>query len=185
MVLHFGMCIHMPTDTNNMYSCIEFDNFDNVHTYLYNSHISGRLFYHGRHEDSPSPVHLNENNNANLSDDQQLPLVVNLSKHKLIDAQHKILSRGLKYCPNPGELDISQYQADLDKFHLRLKRYLYFFRPKKTNNGNNEIPSSDPLIVDGERKGQPIVKHRKFTNPSSWVPPPIANPEFFLFQRTT
>ena len=48
----------------------------------------------------------NANNNAsdeNVYDD----LVVNLSQHPLTEAQTKILSRGLKFCPNPGEPDIS------------------------------------------------------------------------------
>ena len=147
-------------------------------------HFPGRIYdRYGTYPDSPSPVYMNANNNANVFDDKQLPLVVNLSKHTLTNAQHKILSRGLKFCPNPGEPDISQYQADLDKYHLRLKRYLHFFRPKKkqnehdNDNNTDEIPPS--AFTDVEGKDNPF-KHRKFTNPSSWVPPPVANLEFFI-----
>ena len=44
----------------------------------------------------------NGNNNNVLHDDKSNPLVVNLSKHNLTPAQLQILSRGLKFCPNPG-----------------------------------------------------------------------------------
>ena len=37
-----------------------------------------------------------------------------------------LLSRGLKFCPYPGEPDHNQYKTDLDKFHLKSKRELYF-----------------------------------------------------------
>ena len=71
---------------------------------------------------------LDSNNNALLEDIQD-DLVVNLSQQPLTEAQIQILSRGLKFCPNPGEPDISTHQADLDKFHLRLKRFLHFHKP--------------------------------------------------------
>ena len=174
LILCLGICIYLHIDVDNL------NKFDTSHTYLHNPHISGRLLdHHGRQLDSPSLVHLNENNNANSFDDNQLPLVVNLSKHILTNAQHKILSRGLKFCPTPGEPVISQYQADLDKFHLRLKRYLYFFRPRPDNNGAI-VPSSAPQNADRDTYRDNPFKHRKFTNPSAWVPPPIANLEFFI-----
>ena len=124
----------------------------------------------------------NANNNAsdeNVYDD----LVVNLSQHPLTEAQTKILSRGLKFCPNPGEPDISLCQADIDKFHLRLKRFLHFHKPKRVNTElddpipNSRIPSqfdSFHLATD-----EPF-KHQTFKNPSAWLPPPIAALEFFI-----
>ena len=51
--------IHLLIDLGNL------NTFDTFHTYLYNPHVSGRLFdHHGRQSDSPSLVHFNENNNA-------------------------------------------------------------------------------------------------------------------------
>ena len=82
------------------------------------------------------------NNNA-LVEKVYDDLVVNLSQHPLTEAQIKILSRGLKFFPNPGEPDISLCQADIDKFHLRLKGFLHFRKPKRVNNElDDSIPNS-------------------------------------------
>ena len=35
----------------------------------------------------------------------------------------------MKFCPTPGEPDISQAQKDLDSFHLRIKWRLHFSNP--------------------------------------------------------
>ena len=140
----------------------------------------------------PSPVvdfdrnfdNLNVNNNVS-KEDAQNPLVVNLSQHILTPAEIKVLSRGLKFCPNPGQPDLSTYQADLDAFHLRLKRFLFFLKPKRNAQADqldNTIPvgpSQSTLNYDIQRPDEPF-KHRKFKNPSAWVPPPNAPLEFFI-----
>ena len=140
----------------------------------------------------PSPVfdfacnfnNFNANNNV-FKEDSQNPLVVNLSQHTLTPAQTKVLSRGLKFCPNPGHPDLSSYQADLDAFHLRLKRFLFFLKPKRNNQAdqldNTTYADLSQTNIDYDIIGpdEPF-KHRKFKKPSAWVPPPIAPLEFFI-----
>ena len=134
--------------------------------------------------DAPSNVSVvrsdNDNNNAmNTTEDSNL--VVNLSKHTLSQAQYSLLKRGLKFCPNPGEPDLSTYQADLNKFHLRIKRYLHFYKP--TRNTNNETtplsPSNHSTTLFPVREEGPF-QHQSFKNPSAWIPPPVAPLEFFI-----
>ena len=139
----------------------------------------------------PSPVidsvyyvnNVNVNNNV-LQEDKN-PLIVNLSQHKLTPAQYKVLSRGLKFCPNPGQPDLSTYQADLDKFHLRLKRFLYFLKPKRSTDVDQhdrtaQIGRSQTNVDRNITRSDEPFQHRKFKNPSAWVPPPNASLEFFI-----
>ena len=118
-------------------------------------------------------------------EDTPNPLVMNLSQHTLTSAETKILSRGLKFCPNPGQPDISTYQADLDKFHLRMKRYLYFLKPKRSDPvdplDNSITPDASYNRPNDEHSSpdEPF-HHRKFKNPSAWVPPTNASLEFFF-----
>ena len=112
-------------------------------------------------------------------------MVVNLSQHTLTQPQKILLSRGLKFCPNPGEPDLSSYQADLDRFHLRLKRWLHFHKPKRIQ---NSIDIADQTIISGlyTPSGELIPRHdvpfqhQSFKNPSTWQPPPNASLEFFI-----
>ena len=132
---------------------------------------------------APSPVFFirNINNNAAPDEDQIHPLVVNLSNHVLTPAQYKLLCRGLKFCPSPGEPDLSSSEADLTSFHVRLKRYLHFLKPKRNlpsdqNNTSDILASQVNTSVDANEPFQ----HQKFKNPSAWVPPPVAPLEFFI-----
>ena len=119
-----------------------------------------------------------KNNNTDLFTPND-SLVVNLSDHILTPAQTKLLSRGLKFCPNPGEPDISKYQSDLNAFHLRIKRFLHFFRPKKRQNPDESITVTQFTAPNSVSHDQPF-KHQTFKNPSDWVPPPVAPLEFFI-----
>ena len=134
---------------------------------------------------APSPVHIirNTNNNATTDENQKHPLVVNLSNQVLTPAQYKLLCRGLKFCPSPGEPDLSSCQADLTSYHVRLKRYLHFLKPKRNApsdpNNTSSISILASQVVTSEDANQPF-QHQKFKNPSAWVPPPIAPLEFFI-----
>ena len=88
---------------------------------------------------------MNVNNNSNNNDTSENydALVVNLSQIQLTNPQISLLRKGLKFCPTPGEPDISQYQTDLDKFHLRLRQYLHFFRPKKPIIADRDLNTTD------------------------------------------
>ena len=86
------------------------------------------------------------------------------------------LERALKFCPKPGEPDLSLYQANLDRFHLRLKRYVHFLKSKKPSTighhlDDSELDSSISLLVTHDRNNDELVRHQKFKNLSDWVPP--------------
>ena len=117
----------------------------------------------------------NENTN-NHSSNEDIESVVNLSSHTLTQPETAILTRGLKFCPTPGEPDLSEQHADLEKFHLRLKRYLHFYKAPADDNvmEDTQIPTIDNL----DQKTP--FKHRKFKNPSDWVPPLVSNLENFI-----
>ena len=51
--------------------------------------------------------------------------IANLSYLVLTEDQISILSKGLTFCPTPGDPDMGELSSDLDKFHLRLKRRLF------------------------------------------------------------
>ena len=69
---------------------------------------------------------LNSNNNANESNvsdtvnpipgNTEHSLVVNLSSSHLNPDAIQLLSKGVKFCPTPGEPDISRSQQDLTVF---------------------------------------------------------------------
>ena len=125
-----------------------------------------------------TPSNLNNNNTVqNIEYDS---LVVNLSDHNLTPAQSKLLSRGLKFCPNPGEPDVSLSQTDLDAFHLRIKRFLHFFRPKRRNDLSESIDTTQLTPAPDTFNSDQPFQHQKFKNPSDWMPPPVAPLEFFI-----
>ena len=52
--------------------------------------------------------------------------VVNISGIILSETEISLLSRGLNFCPTPGEPDFSEVKQDLDKFHTSLRRMAFF-----------------------------------------------------------
>ena len=147
-------------------------------------HISNLYHISDKKSDlSPFSVHTvaNVNNNA-LLDKDLCPLVVNLSNYVLTTPQYNLLKRGLKFCPNPGEPDLSSYQTDLDKFHLRLKRFLHFYRPKNRNVENDILTQTD--IASNSTISEEPFQHQTFKNPSAWTPPPVAPLEFFITKNS-
>ena len=108
-------------------------------------------------------------------DDPTHSLVVNLSSSHLNADVISILSKGMKFCPTPGEPDLSKSKVDLDSFHLRMKRYLHFNSTAKdedlyamANSNNTDNPNDAPF------------KHPSFKSPSSWVPPPSIPLEHYI-----
>ena len=51
---------------------------------------------------------------------------VNLSSFQLTPAMISLLSKGLNFCPTPGEPDRYLLRKDLDKFHVSLRGSLFF-----------------------------------------------------------
>ena len=76
--------------------------------------------------------------------------VVNLSSVDLSEAEIKLLSKGLSFCPTPGKVDWIELKADVEDFshRLHLKEYFYghesvpihFNQPKHTINDVQVIP---------------------------------------------
>ena len=96
---------------------------------------------------SSVPNNVNKNNNS--SETNTHASVVNLSNRQLTTHQIKILERGMKFCPTPGEPDISELHDDLDKLHVRLKRYLHFHKLSPPDNSTHTLditvtPTPDP-----------------------------------------
>ena len=68
------------------------------------------------------------NNCNNLTNDTTNVSVVNLSSFQLTPAMTSLLSKGLNFCPTPGEPNVHDIRRDLDKFHVSLKRNHFFSR---------------------------------------------------------
>ena len=73
-----------------------------------------------------------------------LDTVINLSDHMMTIPQHKILNKGLKFCPTPGEAQMGDLRRDLDKYHrsLRLKSHFKDDTVKATD-GTSTGPFND------------------------------------------
>ena len=119
---------------------------------------------------------LNTNCNNNDDAEKDKDLVVNISDHTLSSDEFQVLAKGMKFCPTPGEPNFGSLREDLNQFHLRIKRRLFFSNlPKEdevnpTNIGNN--PDMDDAFSDP-----------KFKEPSKWKPPPVVNLELFCRQN--
>ena len=121
-------------------------------------------------------VFLNDNKSNNSSEVQIHESVVNLSNRQLTEPEILILQRGMKFCPTPGEPDLSELHEDLDKLHVRLKQYLYFYK----------LPTPEDITLTQDISVTPTLdphqpfKHPKFKLPSAWIPPPVVKLENFI-----
>ena len=79
-----------------------------------------------------------------------LNTVVNLSRRELTDSEVSLLSKGLKFCPTPSDLDRYNLRKDTNDFIRRIRLKEYFF------NGDN---------VEGDFSNVPA-----FRNKSVWCP---------------
>ena len=118
-------------------------------------------------------IDLNTNNNS--VDPKLDSFVVNLSSHTLSQDEITVLTRGLKFCPTPGEPNFGDLREDLNKFHTRLRRQLFFSSlPKEDENGSTLCPTITPNNQD---QG---FGNAKFREPSKWKPPPVNTLEQFI-----
>jgi hypothetical protein len=87
--------------------------------------------------------------------------VVNLSQHILTSDQHSLLTRGLNFCPTPGESNPGEQRSDLDILHHRLHLKYRF-------NGDEE----DLTLYneDSNFQSEEAFAHRKFREKSSYNP---------------
>ena len=119
---------------------------------------------------------LNINNNSN--DPKLDTLVVNLSAHTLTADEISVLKRGMKFCPTPGEPNFGELREDLNNFHTRLRRQLFFSSlPEEKDEEGDRVPQPS---IDDPNKG---FGHIKFKEPSKWKPPPVTSLEVFIRQN--
>ena len=131
-----------------------------------------------------SLMNLNTCNNANTNesdnidpvnkDCQSHSLVVNLSSRHLCPDAISILNKGMKFCPTPGEPDISVAKKDIDYFHLRMKRHLHFNSTPIADPNSNSQPVPTQQVDDNG-----LFKNQSFKSPSSWAPPPCTPLEIY------
>ena len=112
----------------------------------------------------------NNNNNVNITNPPGEGSVINLSNLQLSAPMYSVLSKGLNFCPTPGEPDISSLRTDLDKFHVGLRRKLFF--SKRVVQTSNLDLSISPSFADIDyRRSDDPFNYFRFHNPSSWCPP--------------
>ncbi len=110
-------------------------------------------------------------------------LVINLSSIELTKAQVSVLSKGLSFCPTPGEPDLGVLKEDMERFHRDLRRKAFCNakgQPKPQDNSCLD-DSSDEGSIEGSDIETPAFKHYKFKPKSRWNPPGPKVLEDFVF----
>ena len=111
-------------------------------------------------------VDVNNNNKSTL--DTGDTSVINLSNFQLSPDAVSLLTKGLNFCPTPGEPDLFELRRDLDRFHVNLRRKLFFQKsPLQPNLDSSTI--SLPETPSEPDPSDPF-NHRTFRNPSTWCP---------------
>jgi hypothetical protein len=134
-------------------------------------------------------VNTNNNNNEILSLIQSnkdaflsgtnIGPVINLSNFQLTQHMIDLLSKGLNFCPTPDEPERFSLRQDLDKFHVSLRRKLFF---EKRTSSDTEVTQTDTqidLATQLSSEESPF-DHYKFKNPSTWNPPAPLQLEAFI-----
>ena len=87
---------------------------------------------------------------------------MNLSNVSLSEAQLSLLSKGLKFCPTPGEPNMGDLRRDLDSFHRKLRWKSFFENKDKDRTDGTDYNT----LYNGP------FKDPKFKHPSSAEPQP-------------
>ena len=74
---------------------------------------------------------------------------------------------------------MSELHDDLDKLHVRLKRYLHF---NKLSPPEDSTHIQDITLTPTPDLHEPF-KYQKFKLPSAWIPHPIINLENFILKH--
>ena len=116
-------------------------------------------------------------------------LFVNLSSVPLSEEQRSVLSKGLSFCPTPGEPDKGVLREDLDRFHRDLRRKAFSAttqsKSKVINRDSDSDSSESELSGESFETLQPPFKHYKFKPKSNWNPvgPKVVEEFIFLNQE--
>jgi hypothetical protein len=152
------------------------------------THISPSLEAQGAHCVNNSA----NGNMSSLTGPTQVGPVINLSSLQLTPAMITLLSKGLNFCPTPGEPDKFSLRKSLDTFHVSLRRFAFFNREPDSapSTDNTSVSITPTLDLQSEPEEQPL-DHPKFRLPSKWNPkgPPLLETfitvnECFLNDRT-
>ena len=92
--------------------------------------------------------------------------VVNLSSRTLTTDELTLLSRGLNFCPTPGEPNISDLSKDLEKFHLSTRRTSFFMKDDAPSFNHTAISQSSQTISNHTQ----AFDHPRFKHKSNWKP---------------
>ena len=119
------------------------------------------------------------NNNGNVFEKYTRDSVVNISDVPLTPAQQSLLSKGLNFCPTPGEPNFGEIRNDLDNFHAKIRRKVYFATDKEALSRSHPGTSTQGSEVETETDDP--FDHKDFKNKTKWSPPgPRALEAFIL-----
>jgi len=120
-------------------------------------------------------------NNNSITIDSESP-VVNLSSFQLSRHMLSVLSKGLNFCPTPGEPNMYELRKDLDKFHVSLRRKQFFSKKTDLDDSTTSIFNTSLSYTSLYSVDEPF-SHQKFKNPSSWNPAGPANLEAMIISN--
>ena len=70
-----------------------------------------------------------------------LNTVVNLSSRELTEGEVALLSKGLKFCPTPSDLDRYNLRKDINDFIRRIRLQEYFFQGDNVGGDFSDFPA--------------------------------------------
>lgn len=110
--------------------------------------------------------------------------VVNLSDRPLTQTELKVLSLGKGFCPTPGEPNMGEIKADLERLHSTCRKKFFFHRlnEERQNKGTPLSSSnSSPNVGTGQGASETLthrdglsanlLREKIFRKPTKWVPP--------------
>lgn len=155
----------------------------------------------------PKYLNANQNNDTPLADEGSRTLidnfsskvnserapepvsVVNLSSRPLSDDETYVLALGKGFCPTPGEPNMGEIKADLDRLHTKCRTKLFFdksgeipINKSKTAQSSSSSPNihttQDPTPDAWAQKSlykggfaNNLFKEKIFRKTTKWVPP--------------
>jgi peptide-methionine (R)-S-oxide reductase len=134
--------------------------------------------YYNSNYNNNTASNLAEKNKQAFINGTNIGPVINLSSYQLTPSMIDLLSKGLNFCPTPGAPERFQLRQDLDKFHVSLRRKLFF----EKRSDSTLLDQSSPTLPDDDsssEEGEPF-DHFKFKNPSKWNPPGPFHLETFI-----
>ncbi len=120
------------------------------------------------------------NNNYHNNTDFLVPenLVLNMSELRLTDNQISIISRGLSFCPTPGEPDMGQVFLDLEKLFRKMRLTLFWAEDQSQNTSGTGTQS----VFTQNNTTIPPYHNRDFIAKSTFDPIQF-NPGLEPFQK--